>query len=164
MCIRDRNLAIAATAAPQILSSNDLAILDQARTIFQTMALVPCTQCSYCMPCPCGLNIPTIYQLYNRSACERDLKKVTEDYFALTTPAAECVQCGICQGLCPQHIAGQEWMPQVEEFFQKTREKLEMCIRDSAIPLLLVVKLALRPSRHRAVAPAAAKILLSYPL
>lgn len=121
----EENLAIADTAQPNMLSNDDLAVLNQAKIIFQTMALVPCTQCSYCMPCPCGLDIPAIYQLYNRSACERDLKTVTADYFSLTTPAAECVQCGICQGLCPQHIAGQEWMPQVEDFFQKTRKKLE---------------------------------------
>ena len=71
-------------------------------------SLIPCTACEYCKEyCPQGLNIPYLINLYNEHKVTNGglisrvyMSRLPED----KRPTA-CLQCGACEGVCPQRIA-----------------------------------------------------------
>ena len=88
----------------------------KAKEIFDKMALVNCTKCAYCMPCPFGLNIPEIFAAYNMTA-SHGMTAAKEAYAALETKADACRACHHCEKECPQHIKISEIMPKVAKIF-----------------------------------------------
>ncbi len=68
---------------------------------------IPCTACHYCTEgCPMQIPIPEIFTVYNRKEGSPHFRTVRE-YGIVTLnrgKASECVQCGQCEGACPQHL------------------------------------------------------------
>ncbi len=110
------NLAYAERSSVGMLTKEDLPLYAKAKEIFDTMAIVPCTKCGYCMPCPFGVDIPGVYDAYNKTA-SLGIWKARPVYAALSGKADQCVGCGACFAQCPQHINSPEIMPQVAEKF-----------------------------------------------
>jgi hypothetical protein len=77
----------------------------------KNMADLYCTGCSYCMPCPQGVNIPRIFELYNQARVY-DIHQISRAAYAQIgkvpwepgKPADACKECGECEARCPQHI------------------------------------------------------------
>ena len=68
---------------------------------------IPCTGCHYCTEgCPMGIPIPDIFTVANRRKGSPEFR--TKREYAIVTQgkgkASECVQCGQCEGACPQHL------------------------------------------------------------
>lgn len=110
------NLTYADRSSVGMLSKEDLAMLADAKTIYDTMALVSCTKCAYCMPCPFGLDIPTTFEAYNRTATV-GLEKATEYYDTIETKADECKKCRKCEKVCPQSIKIGDVMSTITDVF-----------------------------------------------
>lgn len=96
-----------------------------ADAINETIA-VPCTGCSYCTDgCPMRINIPKYFSLYNADLQEVEEKGWTpqgEYYDRLTQSfgkASDCVACGQCEGVCPQHLPIIEHLKEVAAHFGK---------------------------------------------
>lgn len=70
-----------------------------------------CTSCKYCMPCPQGIDIPTVMSAiadYRYWGFEQSAK---ENYHNMNTPGADaCVKCGLCETKCTQHLGIMEEM------------------------------------------------------
>ena len=105
------NIAIADDATPGCLTEAEQATLDRVLALFNESFRVPCTGCNYCMPCPKGINIPSLFNAYNTSYSVNWLTGA-KIYFmsvgALGTDAhyaSDCVECGACVRKCPQQIA-----------------------------------------------------------
>lgn len=96
------NLLYAARSAVGMLSPAQREQFAPAKIAYDTMARVSCTQCAYCMPCPFGVNIPGVFEAYNRSALSRE--EGEKRYAALEGKADLCRACGKCQKACPQHL------------------------------------------------------------
>lgn len=107
----EQNLEYADRSAVGMLSEADVAMLADVKKLYDTMALVPCTKCRYCMPCPFGLDIPGIFEAYNKSAVS--MKKARALYGELEVKADACRACRHCEKECPQHIAVSEKMKKV---------------------------------------------------
>jgi len=63
-----------------------------------------CRECGLCMPCPDGVEIPTIlrWQVYNSFY---KIQKWTRDqYPKLRTRVNSCTECGKCEEKCPYHL------------------------------------------------------------
>jgi predicted aldo/keto reductase-like oxidoreductase len=110
------NLVYASRAEAGMLSDQDKEMLKEAKVIHDNMALVSCTKCRYCMPCPNGLNIPDIFEAYNATVSS-GMEKAKEQYNAFDLHASDCIKCRACEEECPQHIEISEVMTEVDVVF-----------------------------------------------
>lgn len=104
------NAAVASAALPGSMTAEQLATIARVVELFECANRVPCTGCSYCMPCPHGVNIPGCFAAYNASYAHSWFTGM-QQYFTASairtgSPrlASNCVGCGACTRHCPQHI------------------------------------------------------------
>ena len=110
------NLVYADRSRPGMLTEEDRAMFRRAKTVYDTMALVPCTKCAYCMPCPFGVDIPGVFEAYNRTAVNG--KEARDLYAALEGRQADlCRACRRCESKCPQHIPISKTMKAIPPVF-----------------------------------------------
>jgi predicted aldo/keto reductase-like oxidoreductase len=81
---------------------------------------IPCTKCSYCMPCPQGVNIPRNLELYNdmltygREIASRDYHRMAV-FAGEAAMAQTCIACHECEEKCPQGIPISTWMGEIAQ-------------------------------------------------
>ena len=63
----EENLETASHSSVGLLKEQDLVLVEQARKAYESLAPIPCTQCEYCLPCPNGVSIPKIFEVYNEA-------------------------------------------------------------------------------------------------
>ena len=104
------NAEVAAAALPGSMTEEQLATIARVVELFERANRVACTGCSYCMPCPHGVNIPGCFAAYNASYAHSWFTGM-QQYFTASairtgSPrlASNCVGCGACTRHCPQHI------------------------------------------------------------
>ena len=89
-------------------------------------AKIPCTACRYCVEgCPMNIAIPEYFALYNDEITDKGNPEHAKRYAELTKEhgkASDCVECGQCEGACPQHLPAITWLKKVAEVFER-REK-----------------------------------------
>ncbi|MDO5295827.1 MAG: aldo/keto reductase [bacterium] len=94
--------------------------LEKALQAFRSTWSIPCTECNYCMPCPYGVNIPGVFNHYNKCVAQNRLPSNAQDpeyrkyrreflidYNRSLNPlqqADRCIACGKCLPACPQKI------------------------------------------------------------
>lgn len=112
------DLRFAGAAEAGKLGEADQALIARIREQYKARITIPCTQCSYCMPCPNGVNIPVNLDFFNYAHTYDDLGAARFRYkFVLKQEqrASACIDCDTCEGLCPQQIPISDWMPKVAE-------------------------------------------------
>jgi len=107
-----QNLASAEHSRVGLLAGDELALIAQVREKYLVLSPIPCTDCRYCMPCPSGVNIPRIFELYN-DAHKYDSLQIPKMLYRILSEenrANQCVECGQCMEVCPQHIEIPAWL------------------------------------------------------
>ena len=91
------------------LSPQELEVVERARKALAEVPSVPCTSCQYCMKgCPQGIPIPKVLSALNTQLIYGNLERAKGSYGFATRgkgKASDCIQCGQCEGVCPQHIS-----------------------------------------------------------
>ena len=112
------NIKIAGEAYPDSLTDDEKGLIEETKNIYRSRTKVDCTNCRYCMPCPNGVNIPGNFSLLNIASMYDDIKGAKVNYGFLKagkSDAANCIECGICEELCPQHIPIREQLLEVSK-------------------------------------------------
>lgn len=117
----EENLVYAERSRPGLLSAAELALVARVRDLYRELSPVPCTACRYCMPCPQGVNIPDILELYNDGHMFGDPGRQRFFYTWLEEDerADRCTACGECEAKCPQGIAVSGWMEKAQAFLAR---------------------------------------------
>lgn len=100
------NIKTASETPPNSLDTKEMELIDRVTDIYEEKIKVGCTSCEYCLPCPQNVSIPNVFQLYNDLYVfgTENSKKAYESYIEKEIDASQCIECGICEGMCPQNL------------------------------------------------------------
>ena len=108
------------------LNEEENALIRKAVEIINSTIEIPCTGCSYCTDgCPMNIAIPKYFSLYNADKQEIKTKSwmPQQEYYSRLTgtfgKASDCVACGQCEDVCPQHLPVIDYLQKVAEHFEK---------------------------------------------
>lgn len=103
------------------LDETEMAAVTQVRELLRARGTIACTACRYCVEgCPVKIRIPQLFSCYN-------LQKMFggdysfEDYARHTAKVSpsECIECGQCEDICPQHLPIRELLRTVADEFKE---------------------------------------------
>lgn len=106
------------------LDETELAAIAKVQEIFRSKNLIPCTGCRYCTDgCPKQIAIPELFATMNAKQIHHDWH--TDYYYnaVYALPghkASDCVKCGKCESVCPQHLPIRQLLENVANEFEKT--------------------------------------------
>ena len=115
------NIKSACNSKANSLTDYEKECISKVREIYRSRMNVDCTSCKYCMPCPAGVNIPVCFTYYNNSSMYQNVDWAKRQYHVFVDPseiASNCVECGKCEQVCPQHIRIRSAMKDIAGLFE----------------------------------------------
>lgn len=119
------------------LTDEEIAFLKEIADLMDRYPTVPCTGCTYCMPCPYGIDIPTIFRHYNEcvntgdvaQSCEQEhFQRLKRRYLVgygravdKSRQADHCIGCGQCKIHCPQSIDIPAELRRIDRYVEKLK-------------------------------------------
>lgn len=108
---------LSAMARPGPLGEGEMQAVLRARDVLAAQQAIPCTACRYCVDgCPMSIPIPEVF------ACANDMAQGREADYAQATRgrgrASQCVKCGKCEEICPQHLEIRSLLDRTARMFE----------------------------------------------
>ena len=107
----------------ECLTEEEQEIIQQARNALTRNPTIQCTACRYCCDgCPRNISIPDIFRAVNTLRLYGEDARPHMFYRGLTEKsgrASDCISCGQCEGVCPQHLP-------IIDLLKEASEKLDI--------------------------------------
>ncbi len=105
------------------LSEDEKAAIEEVTRIMFDIPTIGCTACRYCTDgCPMSINIPEVFTALNTLTLYNEEWRSKGHYNGATAnggKASECIECGQCENVCPQHLNIIELLKEAAEKFEK---------------------------------------------
>lgn len=102
----DDNIATFTDFEP--LSDEEMKLVDEVTDDILSIPQIGCTACKYCTPgCPMSISIPDVFRTINTLRRYPDDWRSKNFYQGVASrggKASDCIGCGQCEGVCPQHL------------------------------------------------------------
>lgn len=99
------------------LNAKELKAVYEVQNIFNHMDLIRCTGCRYCVEgCPKQIAIPDIFTVMNARQIHQDRnaeREYRDVHTSLGHRASDCIKCGKCEEICPQHLPIRELLEDI---------------------------------------------------
>ncbi|MBQ6444535.1 MAG: aldo/keto reductase [Methanosphaera sp.] len=124
-----QNIQIVENYGNNPLTDAELEVIEEVKGVFDEIIKIPCTSCDYCAPCPQGVEISAIFQLYNDKYIFPDKRCLGVHpsyiiYAAIVLGIMDspfdgslCIDCGLCKRKCPQQLDIPELLKQIDDSF-----------------------------------------------
>ena len=101
------NLATFTDFEPMTEAENT--VVEEVRRVMMSVEQIGCTSCRYCTDgCPMSISIPDVFRAVNTMKLYGDEFRPKSFYKNLVSQghgrAGDCIACGQCEGVCPQHL------------------------------------------------------------
>ena len=106
------------------LSDRELEAVNKVTEVFASKGAIPCTQCRYCIEenhCPMEIRIPKLFSCYNNEVLFGKNNPWETYEFILEHGSGrpgDCIECGMCEAVCPQHLEIRDLLKKVAEKFE----------------------------------------------
>lgn len=105
------------------LTRDEVRVLNKARDLIGDTKEIECTTCDYCNNhCSYDIPISEYFELYNLNLLSDNINL---DYYnrydelaSEFSKASECIECGECEEVCPQHLEISKELKKVVEVFE----------------------------------------------
>jgi len=109
------------------LSEKEREAVAEVTRIMLDTPLIGCTSCRYCCDgCPMKISIPDVFSAMNTITLYGDDFRPHAFYEGIVSTgcgrASDCIACGQCEGVCPQHLPIIELMARAGEVLDKKEE------------------------------------------
>ena len=106
----------------KINETEQIAITEVVK-ILTKLNTIECTNCRYCIDgCPKKILIPNLFACLNSKILNDDWNSnyyYNDVYTVNNGKAKECIECGKCENICPQHLKIRELLEVVDKEFNK---------------------------------------------
>ena len=113
----------------QPLNAKEKEAVAKVVEVFHGLDMIPCTACHYCVDenhCPKHIRIPDVFVCLNSKKAFNDWNM--DIYYSSVLSAngsgkaSECIGCGGCERVCPQHLEIRKLLGDVAATFEKKAE------------------------------------------
>lgn len=101
------------------LSDEEMKVVNEVTDDILRIPQIGCTACKYCTPgCPMQISIPDVFRTINTLRRYPDDWRSKNFYSGVVSrggKATDCIACGQCEGVCPQHLPIIELLKEASE-------------------------------------------------
>ncbi|MBP5492008.1 MAG: aldo/keto reductase [Clostridiales bacterium] len=105
------------------LSSEEQAVVDEVTKEILKVPQIGCTACKYCVDgCPMNISIPDVFRTINTLRRYPDDWRSKNFYSGVISrhgKASDCISCGQCESVCPQHLPIIDLLKEASEILEK---------------------------------------------
>ena len=109
------------------LNEKELDAVKRVQEISHSKNLIPCTACRYCTSgCPQHISIPDLFAIMNAKRIHHSWNASYYYNTVHTGPgrkASDCIKCGKCEQVCPQHLHIRDLLEDVAKEFEPPQEQ-----------------------------------------